>query len=70
MVNRSSDATGNGAADNLWLQPLDGSPGHQITDFKSEHIGDGFAFSPDGKRLGVIRGHVDSDVVLIHDSQQ
>ena len=63
-------ATGNGTADNLWLQPLDGSPGHQITDFKSEHIGDGFAFSPDGKRLGVIRGHVDSDVVLIHDSQQ
>jgi serine/threonine protein kinase len=61
-------ATGNGTADNLWLQPLDGSPGHPITDFKSEHIGDGFGFSPDGKRLGVIRGHVDSDVVLIRDT--
>ena len=60
---------GNGTADNLWQQPLDGSAGRQITDFKAEHIGDGFAFSPDGKRLGVIRGHVDSDVVLIRDTR-
>jgi Tol biopolymer transport system component len=27
-------------ADNLWLQPLDGSPGKQITNFKSERIGE------------------------------
>src|SRR5260370_13198505 len=27
-------------ADNLWLQPLDGSPGKQITNFKSEPLGD------------------------------
>jgi hypothetical protein len=25
-------------AENLWLQPLDGSPGRQITNFKSEQI--------------------------------
>jgi eukaryotic-like serine/threonine-protein kinase len=54
--------------DDLWLQPLDGSPGKQITDFKSEHIID-FHWSFDGSRMGVIRGHTDSDVVLIRDRQ-
>jgi len=54
-------------ADNLWLQPLDGSPGKQITDFKSELILDSH-WSFDGSKLGLIRGHTDSDVVLIHDS--
>jgi eukaryotic-like serine/threonine-protein kinase len=54
--------------DDLWLQPLDGSPGKQITDFKAEHIVD-FHWSVDGKQLGLIRGHTDSDVVLIRDSQ-
>ncbi len=55
--------------DNLWLQPVDGSPGKQITDFKSEHIYD-FHWSFDGSKLGLIRGHTDSDVVLIRDAQQ
>jgi serine/threonine protein kinase len=55
--------------DNLWSQPLDGSAGKQITDFKSEHIYD-FHWSFDGSKLGLIRGHTDSDVVLIRDSQQ
>jgi eukaryotic-like serine/threonine-protein kinase len=55
--------------DNLWLQPLDGSPGQQITDFTAEHIG-AFDWSPDGTKLAIIRGHTDSDVVLIRDSQQ
>jgi serine/threonine protein kinase len=54
--------------DDLWLQPLDGSAGKQLTDFKSEHIRD-FHWSIDGSKLGVIRGHTDSDVVLIRDSQ-
>jgi eukaryotic-like serine/threonine-protein kinase len=54
--------------DDLWLQPLDGSPGKQITDFKSEHIID-FHWSFDGSKVGVIRGHTDSDVVLIRDRQ-
>ncbi len=56
--------------DNLWLQPLDGSPGTQITNFTSEHIGDSFGWSFDGSKLAVIRGHIDSDVVLVRDSQQ
>ena len=54
--------------DDLWSQPLDGSPGKQITDFKSERIND-FHWSFDGSKLGVIRGHTDSDVVLIRDMQ-
>ena len=57
-----------GGVDDLWLQPLDGSPGKQITDFKSEQIRD-FHWSFDGSQLGIIRGHTDSDVVLIRDSQ-
>jgi eukaryotic-like serine/threonine-protein kinase len=53
--------------DDLWSQPLDGTPGKQITDFKSEHITD-FHWSFDGSKLGVVRGHTDSDVVLIRDA--
>ena len=53
--------------DNLWVQPLDGSAGHVITDFKSEQIWS-FSLSPDGKSLAVLRGHYDSDVVLLQDS--
>jgi len=56
--------------DNLWQQNLDGSPGRQITNFKSEHVGAQFQWSPDGSKLAIIRGHIDSDVVLIHDVQQ
>jgi eukaryotic-like serine/threonine-protein kinase len=56
-------------ADNLWLQPLDGSPGKQITNFKSELIAN-FHWSFDGSKLALIRGHLDSDVVLIRDSEK
>jgi len=54
--------------DNLWIQPLDGSPGRQITNFESEHILS-FEWSPDGKNLGILRGHTDSDVVLLEESR-
>ena len=54
--------------DNLWLQPLDGSAGKQITSFKSEHIPD-FHWSIDGSKVGLIRGHTDSDVVLLEESK-
>ena len=59
----------NGQTDNLWLQLLDGSPGKQLTDFKSEFIRD-FDYSSDGKQLAIIRGHQESDVVLIRDSEK
>jgi serine/threonine protein kinase len=52
--------------DNLWPQNLDGSPGKQLTSFKSEHIYD-FHWSFDGKQLAMVRGHTDSDVVLLRD---
>jgi hypothetical protein len=52
--------------DNLWQQPLDGSSGRQITNFNSERIYD-FHWSFDGKQLALVRGHTDSDVVLIKD---
>ena len=55
-------------ADNLWLEPLDGSPGKQITNFKSEHIMD-FHWSFDGSKLGLARGHTDSDVVILEESK-
>jgi Tol biopolymer transport system component len=58
-----------GQTDNLWLQHLDGSPGKQLTDFKSEFIRD-FDYSYDGKQLAIIRGHRESDVVLIRDSEK
>ena len=54
--------------DNLWIQPLDGSPGRTITKFDSEQI-HSFHWSPDGKSLGILRGHTDSDVVLLQESK-
>src|SRR5208282_2083948 len=54
--------------DNIWVQPLDGSAGHPVTDFKSEQIWS-FSLSPDGKSLAVLRGHLDSDVVLLQESK-
>jgi eukaryotic-like serine/threonine-protein kinase len=58
--------TRDNGVDNLWLQPLDGSKGEQITDFKSERIWD-FHWSFEGNQLALVRGHTDSDVVLIRD---
>ncbi len=54
--------------DNMWIEPLDGSAGHAITKFDSEQI-ISFEWSPDGKSLGILRGHTDSDVVLLQESK-
>jgi serine/threonine protein kinase len=54
--------------DNIWLQPLDGSNGHPITNFKSEEI-TGFRWSPDAKHLAVGRNHNGSDVILLRDAE-
>ncbi|MEK6335859.1 MAG: protein kinase [Acidobacteriota bacterium] len=54
---------------NIWIQPLDGSPPRQFTDFKSDEIF-WFDWSPDGRQLGVSRGAVTSDVVLIKDLEK
>jgi eukaryotic-like serine/threonine-protein kinase len=54
--------------ENIWAQPLDGSPGRQITNFSSDKISE-FHWSPDGKSLGVMRSHSESDVVLLRESK-
>src|SRR5208282_4457215 len=56
-----------GGVDNLWLQPLDGSPGRQITNFPADTVM-AFHWSPDGKTLGLLRMHSESDVILLRDS--
>jgi hypothetical protein len=53
-------------ADNLWVQPLDGSRGHQITNFPADVI-QAFQYSLDRKMLGVMRTSFESDIVLLHD---
>jgi serine/threonine protein kinase/sugar lactone lactonase YvrE len=55
--------------DNLCQQPLDGGAGKMLTSFQAEHIWD-YHWSPDGSRLALVRGHTDSDVVLMRNQQQ
>ena len=52
--------------DNIFVQPLDGSPGHSVTNFASERISE-FRWSPDGKTLAVARSENASDVVLLQE---
>jgi eukaryotic-like serine/threonine-protein kinase len=54
---------------NLRWHPLDGSPGHQITNFTSGTI-NSFRWSPDGKSLAVTRAHDISDVVLLRETNE
>ena len=53
--------------DNLYLQPLDGSPGRQLTNFTSLKIYS-YQWSPNGKMLALVRGDSPSDLVLIKDA--
>ena len=61
-------AIGENGVDNVWLQPLDGSQGKKITNFSSGEIVD-MQWSPDGKTLGLLRTHSDSDVVLLQETK-
>lgn len=61
--------------DNLWLHPLAGSRGHQITNFSADVFFSAdysaygrYQYSPSGKSLAVQREHVEADVVLLRDS--
>jgi Tol biopolymer transport system component len=54
--------------DNVWLEPLDGSPGKKITNFNADQITD-MQWSPDGKTLGILRAHSDCDVVLLQETK-
>ena len=55
--------------DNLWEQPMDNSPARQLTHFTAERILR-FRFSPDGTKIALERGHVDSDAVLLRDTSR
>jgi Tol biopolymer transport system component len=59
--------TRRGAA-NVWEQPLSGGPPRQITTFANgavtPNLGS-FAWSPDGKRLALIRGEFNLDIALM-----
>jgi len=53
--------------ENIWVQPLDGSSGHQLTNFTTDRIRF-FQWSPDGRTLGVVRTHIEANVVLLRDT--
>jgi eukaryotic-like serine/threonine-protein kinase len=55
-----------GGVSNLWIQPVDGSPARQLTDFTSDRIFS-FDWSRDGKWLALSRGPEQRDVVLMTD---
>ena len=54
-------------ADNIWLQPLNGSPRRRITNFLSDSTRV-FYWSPDGRTLGVLRNRPVSDIVVLRES--
>ena len=49
---------------NLWRQPIDGGAPSQITRFTGDEVYS-FAVSADQRRWALVRGQVDSDVVLV-----
>jgi len=55
-------------ADNIRIQPFDGSPSRVITSFPSGRIVR-FQWSRDGSQLAVLREHTDSDVILVRDAE-
>jgi eukaryotic-like serine/threonine-protein kinase len=52
--------------DNLWKRRLEGGTPEQLTHFMDLKIV-AFGFSPDGRKIAIVRGESDSDTVLIHD---
>jgi Tol biopolymer transport system component len=54
--------------DNIWMQPVDGSKGRKLTDFKDSETIQDFRWSPDGKALALLRFHSVSDVILLRDT--
>jgi Tol biopolymer transport system component len=55
--------------DNIVVQPLDGGTPRQLTRFASDRIRD-FAFSPHGDQIAMVRGHFDSDAVLLQQAKR
>jgi hypothetical protein len=55
--------------DNLWVQPLAGSPGHSLTHFSSELITGNIMLADYGQVFAVGRP-VEIDVVLLSEGKQ
>ncbi len=55
------------SATNIWRQPIDGSAPVQITNFKDGKIFN-FVFSSDEKQIALSRGTINSDVILVENS--
>jgi eukaryotic-like serine/threonine-protein kinase len=53
--------------ENIWVQPLGGGAGHQLTHFTTDQISF-FKWSPDGRTLGVVRTHIEANVALLRDT--
>ncbi|HUJ95056.1 MAG TPA: protein kinase [Terriglobales bacterium] len=51
--------------DNIWLQPVDGSKGRKLTNFNNSDTLLDFRWSPDGKKLALLRLNSVSDVILL-----
>ena len=56
---------GTGTPTNVWIQPRDGKPPHQLTHFTDERPIADFAWSRDGKYLAIARTTTTYDIVLI-----
>jgi Tol biopolymer transport system component len=67
-TNSIAYAIGEKGVDNIWVQPEDGKAGRQATHFSSERIY-AMNYSPDGKKLAILRGHRVSDIVLIREKK-
>jgi Tol biopolymer transport system component len=54
--------------ENVWLQPIDGSKGRRLTNFKGSDTLQDFRWSPDGKSLALLRYNSVSDVILLRNT--
>jgi Tol biopolymer transport system component len=57
-----------GSVSNIWRQPIDGGPSFQVTRFDAGRIFN-FQYSLDGSQMAISRGTLNSDVVLIKNSE-
>jgi Tol biopolymer transport system component len=54
--------------DNIWIQPIDGSKGHKLTNFNNSQTIQDFRWSPDGESLAILRLNSASDVALLRNA--
>ncbi len=55
-----------GGVSNIWIQPLTGEAARQLTNFNEDQIF-AFAWSPDGKKLALVRGVNAKSLILMKD---